>query len=170
MTLVATTLAKLAGLYKILRSHLEDPRSRCFDPAVVLEHFEAYNRTAAILRTNLPDLFGDLSDRPVPQSSGTTDYDGRGYIGRQHLERVVRDIDYIFEVRSHSELQAPAPQQERRIFITHGHSPDWREVQAYVEKGLGIHTLELAQEPNRGRTVLQKLSEESDRRKIWGQA
>lgn len=54
-------------------------------------------------------------------------------------------------------------ERERRIFITHGHAPDWREVQAHIEKDLGIPTLELAQEPNRGRTILQKLSEESDR-------
>jgi predicted nucleotide-binding protein len=36
-------------------------------------------------------------------------------------------------------------------------------VQAYIERDLDIRTLELAQEPNLGRTVLQKLDEESRR-------
>lgn len=46
-------------------------------------------------------LLGDLPDRQIPESSGTTDHDGRGYIERHHLERVIRDIDYISEVLSH---------------------------------------------------------------------
>ncbi|MFP5260975.1 MAG: TIR domain-containing protein [Blastocatellia bacterium] len=51
----------------------------------------------------------------------------------------------------------------RRIFISHGRSTDWQSVQAYIEKDLGIATLELAQEANRGRTVLQKLWDESSK-------
>ncbi|MBI5323668.1 MAG: nucleotide-binding protein [Ignavibacteriae bacterium] len=51
----------------------------------------------------------------------------------------------------------------KRIFISHGRSHEWRKVQAYIEKTLEYETLELAQEPNLGRTVLQKLSEESDK-------
>jgi len=49
------------------------------------------------------------------------------------------------------------------IFISHGQSKDWMPVQNYIEKDLKINTLELAQEPNKGRTVLQKLNEESDK-------
>ncbi len=165
MNPIATTMAKLAGLQKIVRSRLEDTRSRYFDPPTVLEYFEAYNQAAATLRAELPDLFAEIPDRQVPESSGTTDFGGRGYIERHHLERVVRDIDYIFEVRSHRELEVPTGGSERarRVFITHGRAPEWREVQAYVEKDLQIPTLELAQEPSRGRTILQKLNEESER-------
>jgi predicted nucleotide-binding protein len=36
-------------------------------------------------------------------------------------------------------------------------------VQSYIEKDLSVDTLELGQQPNRGRTVLQKLDEESDK-------
>jgi len=57
---------------------------------------------------------------------------------------------------------APA-NRERRVFISHGQTTEWREVQAFIEKDLSLLTLELAQEPNRGRTVLQKLAEESER-------
>lgn len=57
-------------------------------------------------------------------------------------------------------VAAPKP---KRIFISHGRSDLWRQVQAYIEKDIGIPTLELAQEANRGRTVLQKLWEESSK-------
>jgi predicted nucleotide-binding protein len=49
----------------------------------------------------------------------------------------------------------------RRIFISHGRSPDWHRIQAYIEKDARMETLELAQQANRGRTVLQKLWDES---------
>jgi hypothetical protein len=54
-------------------------------------------------------------------------------------------------------------EQPRRIFISHGRSPDWHKAQAYIERDIKIETLELAQEANRGRTVLQKLNEEANR-------
>ena len=165
MNRITATMAKLAGLYKTIDALLENPRALYFDPPAVLEYFDAYNRASAILKEELPQLFGDLPDRPVPESSGTTDFGGRGYIRRDQLGLVIRDIDYILEVRTHSELEVPthSSERERRVFISHGKPPDWREVQAFIEKDLSISTLELAQEPNRGRTVLQKLDEESDR-------
>ena len=165
MNHITIAMAKLAGLYKTIDTLLENPRAYYFDPSTVLEYFEVYNRVSAILKEELPQLYGDLPDRPVPESSGTTDFEGRGYIRRRELERIVADINYILELRAHSELEVPthSPKRERRVFISHGTPPDWREVQAFIEKDQSIPTLELAQEPNRGRTVLQKLDEESDR-------
>jgi predicted nucleotide-binding protein len=49
----------------------------------------------------------------------------------------------------------------RRVFISHGRSEIWREVQDYVQREIGVGTLELAQEPSQGRTIVQKLDEES---------
>ena len=165
MNRITITMAKLAGLYKTVSPRLANRHAHYFDPPTVLEYFEAYNRVSAVLKEELPQLYGDLPDRPVPEPSGTTDFEGRGYIRRQYLERIIADIDYILEVRAHSELEGPthAPERERRVFISHGAPPDWREVQEFVERDLSIQTLELAQEPNRGRTVLQKLAEESNR-------
>ena len=112
-------MAKLAGLYKTIDTRLENRRALNFDPSTVLEYFEAYNRVSAILKEELPQLYGDLPDRPVPESSGTTDFEGRGYIRRRYLGRIIADIDYILEVRAHSELEVPTHslERERRIFI-----------------------------------------------------
>jgi predicted nucleotide-binding protein len=51
----------------------------------------------------------------------------------------------------------------RRVFITHGHDPAWREVQNFVEKEctLKLPTLELAYAASKGRTVIEKLDGES---------
>ena len=49
------------------------------------------------------------------------------------------------------------------MFISHGRANDWREVQAFIERDILLLTLELAQEPNLGRTVLQKLEGEASR-------
>ena len=49
----------------------------------------------------------------------------------------------------------------KRIFVTHGRSLDWYEVQRYIEKTICVETLELSEEPFQGRTILQKLNEES---------
>jgi predicted nucleotide-binding protein len=162
--MIALIFAKLAGLRKSASGWIAQPQSRYFDPAEVLEYFNAYAGLSARLRDELPELYGDLPERQNPPVKATTDYEGRGYVERQHLERLVRDIDYVFEVRANSELSAPAEQQSRehRVFLSHGRAPDWREVQAYIERDLGVPTLELAQQPNLGRTILQKLAEESD--------
>jgi predicted nucleotide-binding protein len=51
----------------------------------------------------------------------------------------------------------------RRIFITHGHSPVWHEVQNFIEKEcpFKLPTLELAHEASKGRTIIEKLDGES---------
>lgn len=164
MNRITTAMAKLAGLYKTFDTLISTGEFQ-FDPLTVLEYFEAYNHASATLKEELPQLFGDLPDRPVPEPSESTDFEGRGYIEDNRLEQVLLDIDYILEVRAHSELEAPthSPERERCVFISHGTPPDWREVQAFIEKDLSILTLELAQQPNLGRTVLQKLADESNR-------
>jgi predicted nucleotide-binding protein len=153
--------AKLAGLQKVLSGRLEDRNARYFDPATVTAYFEQYIRLATQLRDELPALFDDLEIPEVPPSSGTSDYDGRGYIDGFHLDELHRKLSYIFEVRAHSELASPVTSAtEFMAFISHGRSAGWHEVQAFVEKDLNIPTIELAQQPNRGRSVLQKLDEE----------
>lgn len=160
---VPLVFAKLAGIYKII-SALLSKLGRYYDPAHVMEFFERSNELLNRLRDMLPTLYSDLPERALPKSSGTTDFQGRGYIERHTIERLKEDLEYVFEVRSHSELGKPVEvSRPDRVFISHGTSNDWREVQDYIEKDLQIQTLELAQEPNRGRTILQKLDEESNR-------
>jgi hypothetical protein len=171
MNPIAVAMAKLAGLQKVFMSRVNvNLHINFFDPAEIREYFEIYSLALDTLQRELPDLFADMRVRPIPirlipPIHTTIDNHNTNQVPREYLLQLMRDIDYIFEVRSHSELEVPvaAANREQRVFISHGRTSDWREVQAFIEKDLSILTLELAQEPNRGRTVLQKLAEESNR-------
>lgn len=55
-------------------------------------------------------------------------------------------------------------ERPRRVFLSHGRGAAWLEVRHYLEKDshLDLEVVELAAEPNKGRTVSQKLMEEAD--------
>jgi len=42
-------------------------------------------------------------------------------------------------------------------------SNDWREIQPFIEKDVGLQTIELAQEANMGRTIIEKLIDNAAR-------
>lgn len=50
-----------------------------------------------------------------------------------------------------------------RVFVSHGRSTLWLEVQRFIERDahLNLEVVELAEEPNRGRTISRKLADES---------
>lgn len=165
MDKIPTLFAKLAGIYKAVEPEIKNLKVRyvggvAYNPAGP-EFFEYFERFADIredLKAQLPELYSDLTPRDLPKQYPNGNIDGT------QLVQLVRDIDYIFEVRTNSKIgESVRAQKPQRVFISHGRSQDWREVQAYIEKDLSLNTLELAQEPNRGRTVLQKLDEESNK-------
>lgn len=85
---------KLRALSWLMDQKLADPRSQYFDPLVVVDLFQRYERLRDALRETGVALFDDLPVRDRPESSGTTDHDGRGYILRHHLEVLREDIAY----------------------------------------------------------------------------
>jgi hypothetical protein len=91
-------LAKLRALRNILGQRTKDPKARYFDPQIVTEYFERLAQLQDRLRQLLPDAIDDLPRRPLPPPSGTTDFQGRGYVERWHLERAIEDLELIFEV------------------------------------------------------------------------
>ena len=48
------------------------------------------------------------------------------------------------------------------IFISHGKSTLWKDVERYIEKELGFPTVILKEEVNRGRTIIEKLEDETN--------
>jgi len=159
----ALVFAKLAGTYKSLDTILGPQGNRqrlhlYFRPEVVQEVFDNYKKLTNSLKELIPELYSDLPERKMPEPS-----EG-GSIDRSFLETLQRDMDYIFELNAqYTATDSKENIFPTRIFISHGSSKDWMQVQNYIEKDLGMDTLELAQEPNKGRTVSQKLNEESDK-------
>jgi predicted nucleotide-binding protein len=171
-------MAKLSGIRKALTAAMSENvsrkrsagevKTRATFPPDYVEHY--FIQAAGLLRTLkalLPDLYSDFqaiktspetkmapleSNQPAPM-----------YFSRSQMEMLVRDIDQIFEIRANSELEQPKQKQPKCVFISHGRSNDWRAVQAFIEKDIGLPTIELAQEPNMGRTIIEKLIDNATR-------
>ena len=91
-------MAKLTALHKAVTRELEDPLARYFDPPVALEFFTKWIPVRDALRKHRPSLLGDLAIRDMPSSSGTTDFDGRGYITRGFIEQLLADMQYVLDI------------------------------------------------------------------------
>ena len=165
-------MAKLAGIRKALTAVLTEQHSpgrpgaflRSFAPTTVGYHFKQTEKLVDQLRVMLPALYEDfqaISTEPDQELGGSKGQPSNLWYGRHQVERLARDIDQVLEIRANSELSQPVAasvgNRVRRVFISHGRSNDWREVQAYIEKDIRVATLELAQEPNAGQTIIEKL-------------
>ncbi len=77
--------------------------------------------------------------------------------------QLVGQIDQLIETRASSVPAAHAGDRPKRIFLSHGRSGDWKDVQSHLEKDMKHETLELAQEASGGLTIIEKLEKYSDR-------
>lgn len=168
MSNIRTAYAKLAGVLKSVQSIVLNAKSvgrrpiSNFRPSEVKAYFETASTQLNVLKENISELYGDFSEistEPVVEMIEGSE--APYHFNLNQLEALVRDIEQIFELRAHSELATPIISSPERVFISHGNSNAWHEVQNFIEKDMNLHTLELAQQPNKGRTVLQKLDEES---------
>lgn len=178
MSELQATMAKLSGIKKSLEDMLAENVSRAkhqgqqlfrsnFSPDLVGHHFTQAGKHIDALRKILPDLYGDFHViKTVPETLMAATGSGKVQLrqfSRQQVERLVRDIEQVFEIRANSELEQPkvmpAP---RRVFITHGRPADWREVQAHIEKDLKLDTIDLSQEPDLWQTTIEKLIDVAD--------
>lgn len=170
---VRTAMAKLAGIRKALAAALgervlsrigESAARRNFPSDTLGHQFKQAAMLVDRLRQLLPLLYGDFQPIQTEPSLEMYQPDSNApklfHYSREQLEQLIRDVDQVFEIRANSELSQPTSQsviEPRRVFISHGRSADWREVQAYTEKDIGLATLELAQEPSGGQTIIEKL-------------
>jgi hypothetical protein len=153
-------LAKAAALKKIFDAIDYGAFGRCLGDAVE-PVFPRYLSVIKELKEINPELYSDLPELEIPKSLGIG---SNGSLYAQHkIEPLIQSLDYILELSANVRIGSNIEVAERRgrVFISHGRSNEWTKVQNYLERDLGIPTLELAQEPNLGRTVLQKLEEES---------
>jgi predicted nucleotide-binding protein len=170
---ISTTMAKLAGIRRAVEAALEervvartgDVSLRRIFPSDSFGHqFKQAANLVDRLRQVLPSLYDDFqpirTEPTVEMHQPDISAPKLFHYAREQLEQLGRDIDQVFEIRANSELSQPASQavaEHRCVFISHGRSADWREVQAYVEKDIELATLELAQAPSSGQTIIEKL-------------
>lgn len=178
MSELSVAMAKLSGIRKALVSVMNENVSRNRSGGEVLtrtnypqdnvqHYFTQASSHLEMLKGLLPDLYGDfqaIKTEPemimLPPGSGQP---APVHFSRAQADRLIRDIEQIFEIRANSELEQPKQEAVRRVFITHGRSNDWRVVQPFIEKDIGLPTIELAQEANMGRTIIEKLIDNATR-------
>lgn len=93
-------IAKLTALRNSLESWLKDPYHLYFDPQSTQDLFGRFITIRDKLRSLYSPLFEDLPLREVPRPSGTTDFDGRGYIERHKFDLLLKDIKYCLDILS----------------------------------------------------------------------
>ena len=170
MASVAATMAKLAGLKMVIDKTLESEPGRMpirnFSPKDVEAYFLGTANAIDELRVALPDLYSDFPEvQEAPECAMGGAADGSpvaNHYYRSQVERLGRHVAQAIEIRANSELAAPAAAAPRRVFVSHGRAKDWYAVQTFIERDLKLPTLELAQEPNKGLTVLAKLADAAD--------
>lgn len=178
MSEVSVVMAKLSGIRKAVvaalnenvsgrRSSGEIKTRSNFPPGQVQHYFSQAASLVEMLKTLLPDYYADFQAiETEPNTEMVSSGPGQSApmrFSRAQAERLVRDIDQVFEVRANSELEQPPVGAVRTVFITHGRSKEWRAVQPFIEKDVGLSTVELAQEPNLGRTIIEKLIDNAAR-------
>jgi hypothetical protein len=118
------------------------------------------------LRANLPDsrLAKDVLLLPAPST---------GPYGRGLSTTEVRKVQKILKVLYHSrELlpflvdperpQLPRPENVRRVFVVHGHNEALKVSVARLLERLELDPIILHEQPNQGRTIIEKISDYSD--------
>src|ERR1700687_1048438 len=155
-TQVAT---RLRSLRDRVDEALKDPRPRWFDYGMFAEFFERYARIRNQLRVQFAPVFVDIPVRETPKSSGTLDFEGRGYIERRHLELLRRDLDDCLDLvpllRSAPERELEPGTDPDSVFVVHGYDEARERVARLLER-LGLKPIILHEQPDQGRTIIEK--------------
>lgn len=151
--------ARLRSLRERVTEALKDPPQRYFDYGMFAEFFERYARMRDQLKSQFEPVFTDLPVRETPRSSGTADFEGRGYIERRHLELLRRDLDDCLDLvpllRTPLEREVDPEIDANSVFVVHGND-EARESVARLLERLGLKPIILHEQPNRGRTIIEK--------------
>jgi hypothetical protein len=75
--------------------------------------------------------------------------------------RITPAIEYFRLLKIIERNKSIREKTGKKIFISHGHSAEWLKVQVFLEKKMFLGTIELAQQANKGRTIIKKLDDAS---------
>jgi len=108
-------ILKLKGLRVSVEDWLANPLNNYFDPKETRDLFLRFTGIRNKLQSMYPTLFKDLPRRKIPKSSGTTDFEGRGYIQRNHFELLINDINYCLEILTSSIKKDETPLTDEHL-------------------------------------------------------
>ena len=147
-------IAFIASIYRVISESKDKSNAALY--ATSIKYYEK--------RAELEELFPEIFElmpgvsRPVLVNSKYSKYTESEQVEMIEIEAKAF-LDFYSTINAKNTSISPRP---RKVFISHGQKEDWRKVQEYIEKVQEIPTMELAQQANRGRTIFQKLIDESD--------
>lgn len=94
---INSVITKLIALSDKVVHHL-NRGDRYFDPPIALDYFQRFEKMKDFLKKKFPDLFSDIPDREIPKSSGTTDFEERGYINREPVHILFTDMREMIDI------------------------------------------------------------------------
>ena len=126
-----------------------------------------HNSCTKWLRENLSDsgLAEDVLLVPIPSGY---DYDNVGLSRGQvrNVQRVLRTLyrarDLLPFLNEQQNIRVPSPDNVRNVFIVHGHNDALKVSVARLLEKLELKPIILHEQPNLGRTVIEKFLDHSD--------
>lgn len=94
---------ELKSLRRFLSKKVETPGGNYFDPAAYRDYFETGNNLLEQAKLSNPALFKNLKRIPMPESSKTTDFDGRGYFTKGQFRHLIETVDRMLALIEESD-------------------------------------------------------------------
>lgn len=91
-------IVKLEALSKKIDHWLEHNRADYYRPSAIIDMFQQFERIKTELKNQYPKLADDVPSRGIPKSSGTSDFDGEGYLTCGSIEVLGRDVRYCYDL------------------------------------------------------------------------
>lgn len=114
-------VVKVRSITRFLEVQLRNAKANYFDPRVVMEYFERFAQIRRGLKDGYGDKFDDLKERQPPKTSGTTDFDGEGYVLRRDLDQLYEDCRYALDLLQ-TVSEESKMEEVKEILVERGHN------------------------------------------------
>jgi len=139
-----------------LEISIKDTLGRCFG-----EHTSVFNRfqSAADLQYFSMSLYGDV-DYSTPTRRNIANAIALLKQAQRTLREDLADHEHSIEIGSSAEKAAVVP--SNRVFVVHGHDEAALQGLARFLEKLGLEAIILKEQPDQGRTIIEKFEETAD--------
>lgn len=136
-----------------------------FDPRKFGSFYDRFEKQRLVVVNKYPDEFEDCVSLEKAITRGR-EFEGRGYYSLGTMQELYQAIWRILNLAENlgldgtpGHVDAVNPEIQNTIFLTHGHSSLWRELDSFLRDDLGLKTVELERVAYEGRSTLVKLED-----------
>lgn len=138
------------------------------DPTGTLSEFESWDHDVAKwLDTEFPDRgfsaqWSSISTSPLVLGGYYNDYPETWAAFRTAVQCRLKFLSEVMQTKSHPSPTRTSATDTRRVFLVHGHDEAAREKVARFLEKLEFTPIILHEQPNMGRTIIEKFADYSD--------